>query len=315
MDQYDQQVNQVQAKRVEKPIYSTNERTSNTFGLEPNYGCCTANLHQGWPKFVEYGLWARDDDGLICLAYSPCSVSTNFIVDGKHFIIKIDEKTNYPFSNTISFTIHLNEVMKFALKLRIPEWAINASIQINQDPLIKYESGIFANINRNWNDKDKIQLKIPAELKFETRYNGAKSIIREPLIFSYNPEEEHLEMKKNSKAQLLRKNSDFDIPSQVKDWEIIPKSPWQYALVEPLTAQIIEHPENIENFQCFDNNRPPLTLKIKGVEISNWELEYEAAEPPPSNPIAKTGRIMELNLIPYGCTNLRITEFPVFKNN
>jgi hypothetical protein len=72
--------------------------------------------------------------------------------------------------------------------------------------------------------------------------------------------------------------------------------------------------ENMANFQCFNNHSPPLKLKVKGVEISNWGLECEAALPPPNNPKAKTGTVQELELIPYGCTNIRITEFPVVKD-
>jgi hypothetical protein len=30
----------------------------------------------------------------------------------------------------------------------------------------------------------------------------------------------------------------------------------------------------------------------------------------PTNPAAATGPVIDLELIPYGCTRLRITEFP-----
>ena len=38
--QYDQQVNQVQAIKVRKQIYTSNGRDANIYGLEPNFGCC-----------------------------------------------------------------------------------------------------------------------------------------------------------------------------------------------------------------------------------------------------------------------------------
>ena len=53
--QYDQQANQVECV-VGKHVWTTNNDDANIFGLEPNFGCCTANLHQGWPKFASH-LW------------------------------------------------------------------------------------------------------------------------------------------------------------------------------------------------------------------------------------------------------------------
>jgi hypothetical protein len=46
--QYDQQPNQVMCS-LGRRDWTTNGPESNLFGLEPNFGCCTANLHQGWP--------------------------------------------------------------------------------------------------------------------------------------------------------------------------------------------------------------------------------------------------------------------------
>ena len=69
--QYDQQVNQVQCTINPDHMWSTNGPESNLFGLEPNYGCCTANLHQGWPKFVAH-LWMRTaGEGIAAVAYAP----------------------------------------------------------------------------------------------------------------------------------------------------------------------------------------------------------------------------------------------------
>ena len=48
--QYDQQVNQIACVTMQNAPFSTNSGESNLFGLEPNFGCCTANMHQAGPN-------------------------------------------------------------------------------------------------------------------------------------------------------------------------------------------------------------------------------------------------------------------------
>ena len=79
--QYNQEPNQVECSLHHKP-WTTDGPESNLFGLEPNFGCCTANFHQGWPKFAAslfYAVRRQDSDqhdGLFAAAYAPCEVHT-----------------------------------------------------------------------------------------------------------------------------------------------------------------------------------------------------------------------------------------------
>ena len=68
--QYNQEPNQVEVSLHRKP-WTTDGPESNLYGLEPNFGCCAANFHQGWPKFAG-SLWmASHDGGLVAAVYSP----------------------------------------------------------------------------------------------------------------------------------------------------------------------------------------------------------------------------------------------------
>ena len=126
--QYLQQANQVVCKVSEPRIYTIDGPESNLFGLEPNFGCCTANMHQGWPKFATHLWMATSNDGLAAIAYAPCKVTAK--VKGGA-TVTADVQTTYPFEDTVRIEISTSKAADFPLMLRIPAWASGASVSVN----------------------------------------------------------------------------------------------------------------------------------------------------------------------------------------
>jgi glycosyltransferase involved in cell wall biosynthesis len=69
--QYFQQANQVMATRHRRNFDTDHSGTDVCFGLLTGYACCTSNMHQGWPKFVQNLWYATNDNGIAALIYGP----------------------------------------------------------------------------------------------------------------------------------------------------------------------------------------------------------------------------------------------------
>ena len=129
--QYDQQANQVAATAAPRPWYNNGDE-SNLFGLEPNFGCCTANLHQGWPKFTASLWYATNDDGLAAISYAPCKVRT--AIDGVP--VRLSVGGGYPFAETVEIEVAVKRPIEFPLYLRVPFWAKQPVIHLPEGEIM-----------------------------------------------------------------------------------------------------------------------------------------------------------------------------------
>ncbi len=292
--QYDQQVNQVVCRVSEDRVYATNGPNSNIFGLEPNYGCCTSNMHQGWPKFASH-LWMKTPDGgLAAMAYAPCAI--NALLGDKPVHIEVD--TDYPFSDTIAISVETTA--KFPLRLRIPSWAEGANVAVANEPPQPCQPGTFHVIDRAWEGKTTVVLKLPMKVRVERRFNDAVAIVRGPLVYSL-------------KVGEYWKKIAGEEPHA--DWEVYPATPWNYGLLidvnDPEKALVFE---TLRVGACpFSPEGAPVRMTVKGKLVPEWIIEHSAAGPLPKSPVRSAQPVAYLILIPYGCTNLRVTEFPLIE--
>ncbi len=300
--QYYQQVNQVLIT-ADFRHFDCNYLTGNVFGTTTGYPCCLTNMHQGWPKFIQNLWYATPDKGLAAMVYGPCSVKAK-VGDGDD--VEFIEKTDYPFSDRIEFTCKIRKPVKFPLYLRIPLWCAEASISCNSTLIKKVKSGEVAVLDREWHDGDVIVLELPMEIKFSRWFENSLGIERGPLVYALKVDEDWKERKTDDSKDTF--------------WEVFPKSPWNYGIPEIEINSLKFSVKQIKEVDLMPWNleNAPIQITTKGKRIPNWGLyENSAGKIPNSNESYRdqNSPAEDIILIPYGCTTMRIAEFPVIERH
>lgn len=279
--------------------------------------CCQHNHAQGWPYYIENLVYATPDNGLAAVLYGPCHAQVK--VGSKGDVVTLKEETNYPFEESIRFSLSMKGETEFPLYLRIPAWCKNAAVLINGSEVkAELNPGKYVRLERTWREGDAVTLQLPMSLsvrRWQINQNSA-SVNYGPLTFSLLIKEEY---RKVNSAETAIWDSKWQAGADVEAWptyEIYPQSAWNYAL--KLDENALDKCFTVEKKEWPADNYPfttenvPLSIRAKGRLVPSWGIDkYGLCGVLPTEDAPKSDVLEDITLIPMGAARLRISAFPV----
>jgi hypothetical protein len=259
------------------------------FGVATGFGCCTANMHLGWPTVVR-SLWlASSDGGVVAPLFGPCTVTVPR-PDGARLVLA--EDTAYPFDDRVRIAVGLDRPHAFAMWLRIPGWASRVTVAVNGEVAWEGAGGTLAAVHRTWRDGDVVEMALPSEVR-TTAWDGGVAVERGALVHA---------LAVGEAWRAVGGTPPF------ADYELHPTTPWSYALLadEISRAGVETHPPGALPWSAAG---APIRLRVRGRRVENWGLELGSAAPPPAA-ARSTSPPEDLVLLPFGSARLRIAVFP-----
>ncbi|KAJ5641366.1 hypothetical protein N7490_005366 [Penicillium lividum] len=298
--QYMTEPNQPFSKNLSATPFYDDNSLANTFGLEPNYPCCTVNHPQGYPKFVLYSYVKKGKSGLVHALLSPGSVQT--AIGGKK--VSIDCETDYPFSNTLSYTI--NSDTSFDLYLRVPNWSTGVSTQGLETPSKDPITGLME--FKISSGTTKFTYTLGMEMKITPRANDTISVYRGPLLYALYIKPDI----SSSPPKFYNTQSEYPAgtyPPQAQDHVLLNTTEWNVA-IDPTTLEYQPGSGTLPE-PAFQDGALPMYMTAKGCLI-DWPMFRGAV---PGSPIPKEDRVclgdaFNVTLRPYGSAKLHMSEIP-----
>lgn len=147
--------------------------------------CCPPNVVRTVAQVNNY-IYSLSENTLWCHLFSDSQLKTELPEGGR---IELRQKTDYPWDGKVVFEIADAPASNYSIKLRIPDWADDASISINNKGTKPVQAGSYATLTRKWKKGDLVTLEMPMKTRLiqahhlveETRNQVA--VQRGPLVY------------------------------------------------------------------------------------------------------------------------------------
>jgi uncharacterized protein len=148
---------------------------------DARWPCCSGTYPQAVTDYHNL-IYFRDAAGLYVNLFVPSRVDWN----QNGTIVSVEQETAYPEADTTRLTIRPGKAAAFDLRFRVPSWARNVFVQVNNAAIeIPVVPGTWASIRRTWNPGDRLTIRIPLELRLapvDVQHPKRVAIMRGPVV-------------------------------------------------------------------------------------------------------------------------------------
>lgn len=239
--------------------------------------CCVLNVPRAMPYYIE-GMWyaSNESPGLLANGYGPSVLKTSI----SNVKVNIEQLTDYPFSDKITFNIAPERKVKFEIVLRIPPNSGNVKIDAGNNAKITTDSSKIT-IMKSWKQGDKIEVDFDFNAIRKVQPNGKEAYWEWGALVFTLPFETQEEI-------IATINANDSIPSGFFEYLLKPVNHegWNYIAGIESTFKLIK----VNGDPTYPYFKP--TINLEG------------------NLYDRNGKEVIVRLVPFGSAPLRRTTFP-----
>jgi hypothetical protein len=246
-----------------------------------------------YPIFMRSLCFERDGE-LDFKCYAPCTIDT--VVDGKR--IRIKEDTGYPFRNTVLFKVESAEGdPELKMNFRVP---YGTSMQLVSGGHVVATGTSDISVNCVLKTGSIFMLKLDIPLLVKENRDKSVTMSKGNLIMASKLADEIKETasyKGVYKVKFLKKWTFAPIVAKRKHNGVRRL----FDTEEVIVNNIVDNP--------FNTQMPPFELRIRSKNVTDWGYD--------GNGLVKIPKKLEFSeesmarlYVPFGCTRIRISQFP-----
>lgn len=147
--------------------------------------CCPPNIERTLASLPGY-FFSTADEGIWVHLYDRCEAT----LQCADTAVALAINTDYPWDGEIAITVTPEAAAEFSLFSRIPEWATNATISVNDATAEAIAPG-YAEIKRTWQPGDVVRISLPMPARFTRAHpyvaenRGCIAIERGPIVYCF----------------------------------------------------------------------------------------------------------------------------------
>ena len=252
-------------------------------------------LLSAYPLFMRALCMTRGADELNFFAYAPCTIETE--VRGAK--LRIKEETGYPFRNSVVFKVtEADGDVDVRINFRVPRYTTMQLISGGHT--VASGTGLIS-VKCTLRTGSTFMLRLDIPLTAITNRDSSLSFVKGSVLMA---------------SRLGFETSAKNCPAggatevnAVKKWSFSPvvakkSSGGRRTLYDNEQTIVNKMPE-----KPFDRDNPPFELRFQCKNVLNWDFDINGFSAIPQTP-KFSEEALERAFVPFGCTSVRVAQFP-----